>query len=269
MSIYNHYTIYRITNLINNKVYIGQTVRNYKIRFREHRIKAKKFIDKGQEIHKSIKKFGIENFIFEPICSCFDLSELNDRETFFILKHRSNEPNFGYNGDTGGNNKIPNEVTRKKVSDNHIDVSGKNNPMFGNCWSKEWKEEQSKLKKGKPSGRKGEVSPFKGKTYEEIMGVEKAKELKAQKSKHFSKVHKGRKRDDDYKLLCKERSLGRKNPKYDPTIYHWFHDEHKDFYGSRVDLIEAFPKIKFSSSLLCGVIQGSRNMTRGWSIIRG
>ena len=42
MSIYNHYTIYKMTNLVNNKVYIGQTIRNPKTRWSEHKRNSKK-----------------------------------------------------------------------------------------------------------------------------------------------------------------------------------------------------------------------------------
>ena len=112
MSIYNHYTIYKITNLVNNKVYIGQTIHSYLTRWIQHKSYSKKG---NQILYKSIRKYGFENFIIEPICSCFDIDELNLKETFFILFYRSNEREFGYNCDTGGNGKIITDIYRNNM----------------------------------------------------------------------------------------------------------------------------------------------------------
>jgi hypothetical protein len=128
MSIYAHYTIYKITNLINNKVYIGQTTTNPDFRWKCHRQAAAS--GKDYPISRAIRKYGIENFTFDLICSCFDLNELNLRETYFILFYRSNEKEFGYNCDIGGNNKIFNKETREKMKLNHRDQSGSNNPNY-------------------------------------------------------------------------------------------------------------------------------------------
>jgi group I intron endonuclease len=151
MNIYNHYTIYKITNTINNKVYIGQTTRTLKERIKGHHCKARNEKIQTKNLapfHRAIRKYGLEKFKIEAICSCFDLDELNSRETFFILENRSNQKEFGYNCNTGGNNYASNEETKQKI---------------GNSL------------KGKPSKRKGIPSGMKGKTYEEIMGEEAAK----------------------------------------------------------------------------------------------
>lgn len=54
--------IYRITNLVNNKIYIGQTIRDLKVRFKQHCYK------KGcTYLHNAILKYGKENFKIELI----------------------------------------------------------------------------------------------------------------------------------------------------------------------------------------------------------
>ena len=129
---YNHYTIYRITNLINNKVYIGQTINKPLNRWSRYRYETKRNFYQ-YPIYLAIRKHGIENFIFELICSCFDLDELNKKETWFIDNYNSNDPKYGYNCDRGGNNKIFNKTTLQNMSRIH---SGKNNGNYGNIGDK-------------------------------------------------------------------------------------------------------------------------------------
>ena len=88
--------LYKITNLINNKVYIGQTVHPEK-RWWEHCNKAKTGYD-NYPIHLAINKYGKENF-------CFEILEWSDdydnRERELIEQFNSLSPN-GYNLIAGG-----------------------------------------------------------------------------------------------------------------------------------------------------------------------
>ena len=85
--------IYKITNLLNNKIYIGQS-NNIERRFQEH--KSRNIIP----IDQAIQKYGKENFSFEIIEEC-SLEQLNDRETYWIIKYNSIDN--GYNFSLGGN----------------------------------------------------------------------------------------------------------------------------------------------------------------------
>lgn len=88
--------IYKIQNLINGKVYIGQSV-HIERRFREH-----KYSDKNNSlIHKAIKKYGIENFSFEVIEEC-DYLLLDEREIYWISHYNSTNKEKGYNLTQGG-----------------------------------------------------------------------------------------------------------------------------------------------------------------------
>ena len=94
--------IYKFTNLINQKVYIGQTRQKLEIRYNQH-INAKD----NCPIHLAIKKHGIDNFKFEVIeeldLEKEDLIEkLNTLEIEYIKKYDSLCPN-GYNVKEGGN----------------------------------------------------------------------------------------------------------------------------------------------------------------------
>lgn len=88
--------IYKITNKINNKVYIGQSV-HIEIRFTEHKTIANNNNHHCYEypLYRAIRKYGIENFVFE-ILEETTIENLTDREQYYINKFNSLVPN-GYN----------------------------------------------------------------------------------------------------------------------------------------------------------------------------
>lgn len=90
--------IYKITNKINNKSYIGQSI-NIEHRWKEHlsRIDDKQF---DYAIYNAFRKYGIENFNFEIIEQCKE-NELNDKEIYWIDYYNSYYD--GYNMNLGGN----------------------------------------------------------------------------------------------------------------------------------------------------------------------
>lgn len=88
--------IYKIENLLNNKCYIGQSI-DIEQRWLKHKSAKDDFL-----IHKALRKYGIENFIFEILVIC-DQNELNAKECEYIKKYNSLIPN-GYNMIQGGSN---------------------------------------------------------------------------------------------------------------------------------------------------------------------
>lgn len=104
--------IYKITNLVNNKMYIGQTTQKKPIsRFDRHICNAKYNI-KGP-LYNAIRKYGKENFRFEVIFSAFSLADLNDSERYFISLFQSNKKKFGYNISLGGASRLTKESINK------------------------------------------------------------------------------------------------------------------------------------------------------------
>ena len=86
--------IYKITNIQNNKVYIGQTIRSIKDRFHRHINDAMNNI-LDTHFARAIRKYGKENFIIEEIDSAIDQDELNKKEQYWINYY--NSVNDGYN----------------------------------------------------------------------------------------------------------------------------------------------------------------------------
>ena len=125
--------IYKITNIQNNKVYIGQTIRPIKDRFNRHINDA---INNIIDTHfaRAIRKYGKENFIIEEIDKAQTQDELNQKEQYWIQYYNSVKE--GYNETnaickSGGNTyqsktEEEMEVIKEKIRQTKI---GNKNPM--------------------------------------------------------------------------------------------------------------------------------------------
>lgn len=113
--------IYKVTNLITGKVYIGQTIKTAEIRFKDHVTRR----NDGSYFHNSIKKYGKENFKVETICR---VKNLDLMERFFIALNNSVYPN-GYNLTYGGQGCGPElQQTRDKIGKKQL---GRISPLKG------------------------------------------------------------------------------------------------------------------------------------------
>ena len=83
--------IYKITNNINEKIYIGKDSSN-----------KKNYYGSGEAIKNSIKKYGKDNFSKEIIDYAVSLEELNNKEIYWIKFYNSMNPKIGYNRSSGG-----------------------------------------------------------------------------------------------------------------------------------------------------------------------
>jgi group I intron endonuclease len=121
--------LYLITNLLNNKQYVGITTqKNPYRRWVEHKSKALKNKNKNP-IHSAIKKYGCENFKFEIVkelnSSC--INELLEEETKLILKLNTLAPN-GYNLKLKSSFRIASPELSRKLSRGNQGVSKLKNP---------------------------------------------------------------------------------------------------------------------------------------------
>lgn len=89
--------IYKITNKVNGKVYIGQTIRPLKVRFRQHTYRKD-----CTYLASAINKYGKENFTIELI-ETIPYEKLNEREIYWISFYKSQNKKYGYNLLKGGN----------------------------------------------------------------------------------------------------------------------------------------------------------------------
>lgn len=136
--------IYKITNTVNNKCYVGQTIKSIESRFKEHVRRALKHSDNKSHLGAAIRHYGEDAFIIEEVFKVVAYSLetrfilLDTMECFYIRKFNSRDLNLGYNIQPGGqyrNTKAPEIIqayfNRFKYSIT-CSVEGCNNPHHAN-----------------------------------------------------------------------------------------------------------------------------------------
>lgn len=106
--------IYKITNKINGKVYIGQTIHTLARRMANHIKCAKNGVDR--HLYNAMRKYGIENFEFEEIDHADNIEDLNYLEAYYITQYDSVRK--GYNMGYGGDNNV---MFSDKVYQKHLE----------------------------------------------------------------------------------------------------------------------------------------------------
>lgn len=105
--------IYKITNKINNKCYIGQTIKNAEERWAEHQRHAfgTHKNDQNKALYQAIRKYGLENFSFEILQDNITNFEDLDKAEIYWINYYNSFIN-GYNSTQGGqayHSYLPNE----------------------------------------------------------------------------------------------------------------------------------------------------------------
>ena len=161
----NNFCVYIHKNKINNKVYIGQTGQKPEKRWDN----GKGYIT-SSKFWNAIQKYGWDNFEHIIIKENLTAEEANELEEKLILEYHSQEDDYGYNINYGGNNHTHTEDTKRKIGEaNHIALqgikwseehralmskimSGEGNPFYGKHHTEETKKKISESRKGKHSG---------------------------------------------------------------------------------------------------------------------
>jgi len=108
--------IYKITNKVNGKMYIGLTTQTILKRWKQHIQHSfnKNIYGYKYYFHRAMRKYGVENFVIEQIDVAYSEKELKDKEIYYINKFNTyckNEQSNGYNltkgGDDGGHRFTP------------------------------------------------------------------------------------------------------------------------------------------------------------------
>ena len=121
------YIVYKITNLINNKIYIGQTTESLKKRWKRH---CGYQLNDKTYLHNTMKKYGIKNFSIEIIDMAKNQEELDEKEYFYIKLYMSDNKDIGYNlkntkGKCGGDT-ITNSINKSNICKNISNSKKKN-----------------------------------------------------------------------------------------------------------------------------------------------
>lgn len=136
--------IYLLTNNVNRKGYVGQTISTVARRFNQHKHDAKRNLD--YSLYRAIRKHGIENFSIEVVAEC-DVTLLDDLEKHYIKFYGTRS--HGYNDTDGGGGmrgwKVSDE-TRRRLSAAHVGQQAWNK---GKKLSQSHKDKLSASHKGK------------------------------------------------------------------------------------------------------------------------
>lgn len=184
--------IYKITNLINGKIYVGQDIND-----------NNNYYGSGNLIVSAIKKYGKKNFIKETLEKCSNTKELDEKEIFWIKELNATNRKIGYNICEGGKS--------------YRTMKGENNPFYGKHHTEETKEkirEKRKLQKMSDEQKQKlrekwltDANPGKNKSPETIEKLKDAakklnrigennpiygKKHKEETKKHWSEVRKGK-----------------------------------------------------------------------------
>ena len=233
--------IYKITNTINKKVYIGQTVRALRKRWWEH----KKDSETSElPLYRAMRKYGPENFTIEEIDGANSQSELNYIELHHIYLFNSISPN-GYNLRIGGSQGTHSQETRDKISNIIREMdrlgtryikNGKDSHMYGNTYrrgvnlSQETRDKISKVQ----------------------LGTKKSQETKDKMSLIHTKRMKSQElRDRISKTLRKTSTLKKPIKRSDGVVFE--------------SLQECARQMKTGAPSICAVLKGKRKTHKGYS----
>ena len=159
--------IYKITNRVNGKVYIGQTVTSLQRRWRAHCCES----SECTYIHHAIQKYGKGSFTMEQIDSAISRDELDQKEIYWIKHYDCLAPK-GYNLQTGGSHCTYSEESRRKMSDS----------ARGKVVSNETKRKISESLKGR-------ISPKKGKAISDETKRKISESIRGEKHPWFGRHH--------------------------------------------------------------------------------
>jgi group I intron endonuclease len=190
--------VYKVTNSVNGKVYIGKWMRaRVEDRWKAHVHAA----SKGSKLYLSnaIRKYGPDAFRVEVIHQAKTKDELDAMETFFIVLHQSHKPENGYNMTLGGDGASPGKLNPRY---GEKALHGAAHPMFGRHHSNESNQKNRKAHLGKKAT--------------------------AETRALLSKAHKGKKPTLETRQRISAAKLGKKVPKLSQALKgRVFSDKHK------------------------------------------
>lgn len=215
------YLIYQATNIKNGKRYIGFTGLTLSSRKCAHLYGSKNNVD--TLFARAIRKYGWDSFVWEILYMSWDRDHCLEVE--FAMIRDLDTRYTGYNMCAGGRAGTGN--------------AGAMNGMYGRTHSAETKAKLSKVA----------VSNFKGKSYIELYGEEKAASLR--ECRRRSSIGKN--------------NSGHNNPRTDPTVFTFNHKDGRSFIGTRYDFRIAYD---LNKSSVDDLVKRRVNTNRGWYLVK-
>ena len=128
--------IYKITNFINKKIYIGLTTTSIQKRWNSHKAAAKN--NNPKHLYRSMNTYGIDNFNIEETDNTDDFIKLGELERYYIKLYNSQDPNIGYNITSGGESNQLDANPRAKLKVEEViqirNIYSYNDLTCKECW---------------------------------------------------------------------------------------------------------------------------------------
>lgn len=216
--------IYKITNDVDDKIYIGKTVKTVEKRFNEHCKMSEKYhkdIGFNSKLYPYMNKYGVDKFHVETLEEC-DNEKLNELEIYHISKiPKELSLNISSGGDGGDLFKghHHSEKTKLKMSE---DRKGNKNGNYGNRWnqSDELKKLHSVLSSGENNGMYGKKHSEETKLK---ISMSNSGKIKSQNTLNKLKIS----MNNHYENVSKEKELQRKgNISKSLNNYYETHEHH-------------------------------------------
>ncbi|MCZ2224529.1 MAG: GIY-YIG nuclease family protein [Chitinophagales bacterium] len=189
--------LYKITNLLDGKIYIGQSVNPSK-RWRDHIYYSKRNNKYRQYIHHAMNKHGIENFNFEVIAGCRTQEDADYTEDQLMIQYNSKNSEFGYNLTSGASNGGHSEETKQKLREATLkQIAEKGHPAYG---TKRTEEVVQKMK----NNWKENHPPVSEEVRKKMSDSHKGKKLPEEQVRKIAAANKGRKLSEEHKQILLE-----------------------------------------------------------------
>ena len=212
----NNGIIYKTTNKINGKIYVGQTI---------YHADNSKYLGSGKFLKNAIKKYGKENFMRETIEET-NVKDINNREIYWIAKLRATDKIVGYNIEPGGQPRHAlSEYTKKKISKSEKGkiVSKESVEKMRKSLKKLWSVDSdigTSMRNNMSELMKGENNPSKrSEVKRKISKSLTGKTFSDERKQHISDSLKGRTLLEKTKKKISERSSGKGNGMYGRSAY--------------------------------------------------
>jgi group I intron endonuclease len=122
--------VYTITNIINNKVYVGSALVSFSKRRNQHFSNLKLNKHTNLYLQRSYNKYGKDNFVFE-ILESYDPDISIDMERYWINILNSKNPNYGYNINDPKNCRLGLKHSEESKLKMHYAQLGEKHHLFG------------------------------------------------------------------------------------------------------------------------------------------
>lgn len=256
--------VYKVTNKINDKIYIGVTINKFSSRKTEH-LRSARNLDNTNSFsifHMALNKYGFDNFEWEILEYC-DNDVLSDREIYYIDLYNSYATKKGYNLTKGGIsnfgtrgeyywlNRMP-EDDRKEWLKNYR--FGVNNGMYNNGEIVSGEKHFSKR-----------LSPEERTNWLDKVSGEKNYQKKLSKEELKDKCWINRLSDNDRKEWIAKNLKGKNNPFYNNTKKYVITFPSGEEYIIKVmEFCQEYKDVKLHSAALYSMVRGLYNQYKGY-----